>query len=477
VDASASNGFRRRGPRALVGAAGVMVELWIAAAAVLLWHAASSQLVQQCALAVVAGCGISTLLFNANPLTRFDGYYVLCDLLDLPNLSSRGNRMVAYLFDRMLSGSREEPAPEESRREAIAVTVYALLSWGYQALMAYGLAYWLYDTQPRLSLAIGVLSAVMLLKRPVGHALGYLLLDFRLTGRRLRATLTIGALSTALGLLLFVVPVPSFTVQQGVVWVPGESILRVDVDGDLKEMKAGEGDRVQAGQLIAVLDNQELRSQRSSAWAQLQVLESRYFDSLLNEPLDAHKLGLERDAVQAQLARLDRQLASLEIRARATGTLVAHRDNVQPDHYFAHGQEIGYVVPEQPRLLVKVALTEAQAAMVRGATRDVSVQLDAGRRAPQPARLERETPNAVRELPNAALGSAHGGPVPTDPADVNGLRTLAPVDVVDVVVDGLPSPALGARAWVRFDHRLEPLGLQWYRALTQAFLSRLGRRS
>ena len=474
VDASAANGFGRRGPRLLVSAAGVMAELAIAAAAIVLWSASNSQTVQQAALAIVAGCGISTLLFNANPLARFDGYYVLCDLLDMPNISARGNRMVAHWFECALGRGGERPSPEESRRDAVIVTGYALLSWCYQALVTYGLAYWLYDTYPRLAALLGLMGGVLLLKRPVSHALAYILLDFHLTGRRLRAVGIFTSMFAALAAALFLAPAPSFTVQQGVVWAPSDSILRADTPGELKDMRAKEGDHVKAGQLIAVLDNLELRSQRASAVGRLQELELRYFEALLRDPLEARKLGLERASTQGLLAHLDEQLEDLEIRAQVDGSLVVHRDNVQSGHYFAQGQEIGYVIPERPQLVVKVALSEAQAALVRATTRDVSVRLDPGRSHALPATLERETPNAVRAIPSAALSSVNGGPVPTDPSDPQALRTLGPVDIVDVAVDNIPTSVLGARAWVRFDHPHEPLGVQWYRSITQAFLSRLG---
>ena len=48
--------------------------------------------------------GVSTLLFNGNPLLRFDGYYVLSDILEIPNLGKRANRYIGYLIQRYLFG-------------------------------------------------------------------------------------------------------------------------------------------------------------------------------------------------------------------------------------------------------------------------------------------------------------------------------------------------------------------------------------
>jgi putative peptide zinc metalloprotease protein len=477
VDASAANGFAQRGPRMLVAAAGVMAELAIAAAAVIVWQESSALAVRQAALAIVAGCGLSTLLFNANPLARFDGYYVLCDLLEMPNLGARGNSMVAYLCERALGGSRELVAPEASRREAAIVTAYAVLAWLYQLAVVAGVCLAFADDRPRLAAVVGLAGIVLLLKRPVAHVLGYVLLNPALTGRRLRAAGLASAVAAGLAVVLFAVPAPQFTVQQGVVSVPPDAILRADAPGELRRMAVREGERVEAGQLVAVLENLELRSQRAAAAARLQEAELRYFDTLLDDPLEARKAALERTSAQAALARLDGQIAGLSIRARVGGRLVAHADDVQPGRYFEQGREIGYVLPEQPRLRVTVALTEAQAALVHEATRTISLELGRGRQAPLAARIEREVPGAVQVLPNAVLSRANGGPVPTDPADPANQRTLAPVDLVDVVADGVPTTALGATAWVRFDHPARPLGQQWARAFEQMFLARLGPRA
>jgi len=102
VDASASSGFARRSQRAAVAAAGIMVETTLAALALLLWLNVQPGLVRDVALVVMFIGGVSTLLFNGNPLLRFDAYYVLCDLLDLPNLATRSSAWWSYLVRRHL---------------------------------------------------------------------------------------------------------------------------------------------------------------------------------------------------------------------------------------------------------------------------------------------------------------------------------------------------------------------------------------
>jgi putative peptide zinc metalloprotease protein len=79
-------------------------------------------------------------------------------------------------------------------------------------------------------------------------------------------------------------------------------------------------------------------------------------------------------------------------------------------------------------------------------------------------------PAATDVLPTAALGDRAGGPVPTDPADKEGTRTLEPVFLFDVRLAAKQVERVGGRVWVRFDHGARPLGVQWQRRLHQLLL-------
>src|SRR4029077_13640502 len=103
VDASAASEFRSKWQRALVGAAGMLVEVFIAALALYVWLAVEQGLVRAFAYNVIVVAGISTVIFNGNPLLRYDGYYILSDLLEIPNLAQRATRywghlVYSYLF-------------------------------------------------------------------------------------------------------------------------------------------------------------------------------------------------------------------------------------------------------------------------------------------------------------------------------------------------------------------------------------------
>jgi putative peptide zinc metalloprotease protein len=130
---------------------------------------------------------------------------------------------------------------------------------------------------------------------------------------------------------------------------------------------------------------------------------------------------------------------------------------------------VGYVLGPEPAQ-VRAVLRDEDLLRVRGRVRAVEVRLADSPWTARAAQLRSETPAATRQLPSAALGDRQGGPVAVEPADKDGLRTQAPVFLVDVVVPDLPAGHVGGRAWVKLQLPSEPLGWQAVRNLRQLLL-------
>ena len=120
VDASASWAFRSKWQRVLVGAAGMVVEVFIASFALFLWLNVEPGVVRALAYNTILIAGISTVLFNANPLLRFDGYYMLMDYLEIPNLRPRATTYLIYLVRALSVRAAGCPASDrDDRREGL----------------------------------------------------------------------------------------------------------------------------------------------------------------------------------------------------------------------------------------------------------------------------------------------------------------------------------------------------------------------
>ncbi|MDX1811663.1 MAG: hypothetical protein R3240_06940, partial [Gammaproteobacteria bacterium] len=132
VDASASSAFSQKYQRVAVGAAGIVVELFLACIALFVWLSVEPGLVSALAFNVMLIGGISTLFFNGNPLLRYDGYYVLSDLIGIPNLSSRSNRYIGYILQRYLLGVYNVSSPTRDAGERLWFAFYSPSSYIYR---------------------------------------------------------------------------------------------------------------------------------------------------------------------------------------------------------------------------------------------------------------------------------------------------------------------------------------------------------
>lgn len=474
VDASAATGLASRRRRVAVGAAGIAVELALAALAFLVWQAASDARVQQIGLAVMMLCGLSTLLFNGNPLVRFDGYHMLCDALDLPNLGARAQAELHALLGRAIG----LPAPlmgvePASTRQRLALLAYALASAIYRVAIGLGVVFFLHSEHPLLALVAALFLLGQQLVWPAWGVLRFLTLDVRLDGRRGRAWGVSAAMLLALLLGLAGWPVRQVTVQQGLVWLPEQAVLRAGTAGELQAVLSTRGAEVRPGQAVVRLRNAELEEERLDTLARRTRVDVNLYQALLSNPPEAARLQTERDALDAQLARQQQRDDELLLRAQIAGTLVLPRLAQDPGQYVHQGEAVGYVVAPEPPL-VKLALNEAQAALLREGVRQVEVRLVNTPGTVWAAQIERETPGVARQLPHALLGSSQGGPIPTDPADPHGLQTLQPIATVDIRLPREAQAPLGLRAWVRIEHAPRPLVLQGWEALRQLFLRSLG---
>ncbi len=466
VDASAANTFDRR-HRALVSAAGVMTELAIAAAALWIWLAVSPGMLSDVALTTFFIGAVSSLLFNGNPLLRFDGYYVLADLLDLPNLASRSQRWWHARVGRHLLRT-SMPLLEASPGETKWLVLYAPASWLFQILVAYRVVGWIAGFSPILGLIAGLFMLVAVIALPLRNAVhAWLAPDAGRIRSPARRRLFTGIAIMALALVA--IPVPSATTVPAVTALPEQSRLTAQNGGFVRTLRARDGDRVTSGQLIAELDDPALITQVRETRSRLAALETRRFDALLNDPRALGDLAQQIASTGSELAELEQRVAALELRAQTDGELaIAHQDDL-PGSYLPRGGTLGHVL-RTDALTVHAIVPHDAAARVRLDSTSVSVRLSSAADRSLPAHVLRAAAGASHVLPSPALAERFGGPLETLPRDPDAIRTEKAFFEVEVGLDDPVRAWIGERAQVRFAHPAEPLALQWLRELRQLFL-------
>lgn len=474
VDASATSAFADKHRRMLVGAAGIIVELVLAAVAMLAWLLLADGPAREVAFSVMLIGGVSTLLFNGNPLLRFDGYFVLSDALEIPNLATRASRYYAYLVKRYLLGLEREQSPLAAPGERRWLIAYAPLSLGYRLLISVGIAFFLVDMLPviGLLLALWLLSVQWLL--PLFRQLRFLIADPVLAGRRMRALA--GVLTIALGitLLFTLVPVAQRTVIDGVVLLPEHAIVRAQGDGFLRRHLVNDAAQVGQGDLLFVFENAELTADVAVLEARVRELRAR-LDGVRFGDRNARKVFSQRlQEAEAELSETGRRLAALEIRSPGDGQLQLAVAEDELGRYLHEGDMLAYLAGTGDSV-VRVVATQDQASRIRERAARIRVRFAGSASHEHNGRLLRELPQASADLPTAALGSRGGGTIQVDARDARGVTALQPVFAFDIVLDDAAAGHfVGRRAFVRIEHDAEPMATRVHDWLRRTLLERMG---
>ncbi len=469
VDASSSAFFPQRRARALVGGAGILAELWLAAGAFLIWLAAEPGLLRDMMFNVMLIGGISTVLVNGNPLLKFDGYYVLCDLLGMPNLGPRANKAWGRLAKAPLGLEDPRNAPR-TRAEAWVFYLYAPAAFVYRIFIMLTIAVMVSTQYFIAGVLIAVWSMVQALVVPLFKTLGHLWSDPRLAERRGRAWASMLAGLAGAALLLLSVPLPLRETAQGVVWLPERAHLRVETGGVLVDLPIAPGTRVAAGAVLAVLDAPAETTRLQMARARQQEADIHARATQVNDRAEWRQAMAALPRHDADVAHAAQRVARLELRAAVAGRFYMDLPDMAIGRYFPEGAVIAHVLPDRAQR-VRTSLPEPKAEFLDTRLRRVTLRLPGDAGLALQATDLRRVPMASQRLPAAALGRAAGGRIATDPGDPEGMRALDPLVTLDLSVPGLEQARFGQRVEVKFDLGLEPVGFRLWRRARVAFLS------
>jgi putative peptide zinc metalloprotease protein len=318
--------------RAVIGAAGMYVELNLAALATFVWWFSQPGLVNHLCLNVMFVSSVSTLLFNGNPLMRYDGYYILSDLLEIPNLRQKSSAVIQRTLGRWLLGMMPRRDPFLPTRHQWAFGLYAVASSVYGWLVSLSIFWFLYRVLEPHGLKIvgqmlGLAMIVSLVLVPVVRLASYLFQPARADSmNKLRAAVGLGTVAAVVAAGL-AVPLPYYVSCSVELQPRGATSVYVDVPGQIRTVHVRSGP-VQPGQPIVELDDvdarlveQRLAGQREQLATRVESIRQRAHtdDQALLELSHAEET---LNALEIQLARRRQELARLTVRATVAGSFV-----------------------------------------------------------------------------------------------------------------------------------------------------------
>lgn len=472
VDASAASEFRSKHRRILVGAAGILVELLLASLAVFFWLSLDQGFSRSVAYNVILIGSVSTILFNGNPLLRYDGYYVLADLLEIPNLAQRGIQYLGYLIKRYPLAIRRETPPYTGPGEPFWFVLYTVASFIYRIFVYVAIILLIAGKFFFIGVLLALWSAFSLVVAPVYRGIRFLVSNPALRESRPRALALTGLVLAILGPALFVMPFPSRTRAEGVVWVPEESLVRARTNGFVERIVSPPDGEVRKGRLLVECRDPLLNAQVKVLQARLEEQLSRYDAANTLDRVEAQVIREEIASTRTELARAEERLKDLEVLSPGDGRFIVPGAQDLPGRYLKQGDLVGYVLAID-RPTVRVVVPQSEVDLVRQHTRRVDVRMVERIGPVQAAVVKREVPGGLERLPSTVLGRTGGGRIATDPRDNQGTMAFEKMFQFDIELTRPITPVfVGGRVYVRFDHAPEPLGFQWYRQVRQMFLRR-----
>ncbi len=468
VDATASLGFASRWRRIAVACAGVYVELFLAALAALWWSGTPDGPVATLLHNTIVMGSMVTLFFNVNPLMRFDGYYVMGDLLGIPNLATRGRGWFTRMSGWLLLGAKNmRPDRPHTRREWF-VAGYGVAAWVWQLIVFAGILMGASVLLRGGGLVFAVLAGVMWIGVPLFGFARQMVDSLRGGAGRLPALGIRLALVLAFVAAVLFVPYHKTVVAPGVVEFGDTHVLRADCPGFVEKIHAHDGDVVAAGALLVELRNDEAAADFAKARRDLDAQSQRARLAYTRGDVASYQAEQARvESVRKTMRELETFLGTLQICAPIAGRVSSRLLAQKVGAFIGRGEEVLRVGEANGRE-VKLAVGQDAEPHFRAAGGGAVRVRVAGRGNTFDAKLERLDDNATRTLPHAALTALADGPLPVRRAEGEhgGYELAEPHFIATVKLGAASALADGELARVKFR---SPVSVTLFSELRSAF--------
>ena len=468
VDASSSSAFADKKQRMLVGSAGIIIELFIAAIAMLIWVNAEPGMIKSIAYNIIFIAGVSTVLVNGNPLLRFDGYYILADYLEIPNLGQRANQYWGWLCKSIIFGVQGVASPAYDKREALWLFSYGLAALIYRLFLMITIILFVAQQYFVIGVILAIWSCIGTFLWPNFKMLYKTWQDTDIrTGRR-SPTVMIPFCAVIIILLFSIMPLPLTTSVEGVVQMNEQRRVLAKENCFIQQLYKQPGEMVHKGEMLLQCENHQLLTD-------LLVLQQQYAEasaqrqSVWNDAVQLKIYDDELSRLNSELQESKMRLESLNLYAQADGVWSLTNAADLPNTFVKRGDLIGYVITNH-HISVRGMVSEADIELVRDRTIAV--------RALQTSDLFTElTPNSWTVFPAATkqpvsniLTEAAGGRIVMDPSSSSTPKSLKQFFIVAIEFEHFPSAYVDERILLQFEHRPEAVIYRLYRLVRRTFL-------
>lgn len=478
VDASSAWAFRKKWHRAIVGMSGVMIELFIASIAAVVWANTSTGTLHIIAYNIIFIASVSTLIFNGNPLLRFDAYYVLSDIIEIPNLGQRSRNYLYYLIRKYCWKVKAAYNPAHTSGEKGWFVFYGIASTAYRVFICIRILLFLNDRLPKelfILVPFFAFSAIIAwVLVPLGKFVRYLATNGELARTRMHAVgTTLGAL-VLLIICIGVFRVPDYCRVEGIIEPVGLAIVHAESAGFLTDfLSSGQNASPESNPLIKSV-NFKLEAESKVLQSELLALKTKQRIATTKEIAAAQIMAEQIEALNEKITRVDHEISSLHLRSPISGTWVSPEIDKARGIYLKRGEQIGFVANLDDVLIRATAGQSLAALLVEQAHKQLEIRIKGRPDVKLNGQIEKIYPAGQEVLPSEALGYAVGGDMPTQSQDPYGRKTAEKFFEIRIRPDSDTSIRLltGQRVVARIQLRSKPLLYQWWISLRQLFQRR-----
>ncbi|MCM8525689.1 MAG: hypothetical protein NE327_04170 [Lentisphaeraceae bacterium] len=411
VDATSSWAFKNKWERIAVAGAGMYVELILAAIAAILWTATpEGHIVHSLSFNVMLVSSVTTILFNGNPLLRYDAYYMLADFFEIPNLAGRSKLQVKYLFRKYLFGVKKAVSSAYDFSESILMVLYASLAELYKLFICISIILIASEISPILGLFGVALYLFSLILKPLFQLVKYLFLAPELQRTRNRASIIMFFIVLLAVYLVGIIRLNDKVIVEGVIEPKNLTKVFIQADGFtdslINDQKKVEKDKT----VLFSGNNPELLVELEKAQAEIERL-----DILIRAytGVDPAKKAINQNMKNALLKKvnlLESEKNAQTVLAPASGVFIPTHENNLTGRFVNKGGELGMILSEDD-LIIRSIIDQETIRILDDAYETALFRLKSEPGRDYPAIIQSRNQVGMQNLPSAALGYLGGGEI------------------------------------------------------------------
>ena len=324
VDVTSSLSFPSRWQRIQTAAGGIYAELTIASLAALAWTVTDSPLLSHHLVNQIWSASVTTILFNANSLMKFDGYYILSDLLDRPNLYTDSTQHLHRLANRLFFGAKTDSV-RSSGQDAVLTATYGVAAFFWRMLICVGLLISASVMFHGAGIVLAAAGVLLWFGQPILKVAQKLWLLTRLDPRKTIRAIVVGTAGiAALAAFLFLTPWPAAATAPGILDHQNLAVVRAETPGFVRKIHVADGEQVAFGQLLIELENEELANELADIQVAIEQSDIRRRQLIRKRETAAVQVETENQtSLQKRLAEKLQQTSELIVRAPVAGRVMS----------------------------------------------------------------------------------------------------------------------------------------------------------